>query len=66
MFLVSRRQREVLLIGEDIRITVVKIKGRQVRIGIEAPKTIAVSRPDAQMRPSGESREPESERFPTD
>ncbi len=44
MLVLSRRIGEVLRIGDDIIITVVNIKGSQVKIGVEAPKTIAVHR----------------------
>lgn len=44
MLILTRRINEVLCIGEDIRLTVLEIKGSQVRIGISAPKEIPVHR----------------------
>jgi carbon storage regulator len=44
MLVLSRRDRESLKIGDDVTITVLGVKGNQVRIGIEAPKAIAVHR----------------------
>lgn len=42
--ILTRREGEALNIGDDIKITVLGIKGNQVRIGIEAPKHISVHR----------------------
>ena len=47
MLVLTRKSGETLKIGDDIVITVVKIKGNQVRIGIDAPKEIPVIRPEA-------------------
>ena len=44
MLVLSRRKDETLVIGEDIRVTVVDIRGDTVRLGITAPKTIPVYR----------------------
>jgi carbon storage regulator len=44
MLILTRRVGEVLTIGDDITVTVMGIKGRQVRIGIDAPKGVAVHR----------------------
>ena len=44
MLVLSRKEGEKIFIGEDIKITVLEISKSQVRIGIEAPKTIEVDR----------------------
>jgi carbon storage regulator len=44
MLILSRRVGEVLVISDDIKITVLGIKGHQVRLGIDAPKNISVHR----------------------
>tara|TARA_B100001121_G_scaffold127753_1_gene112030 strand:+ start:145 stop:327 length:183 start_codon:yes stop_codon:yes gene_type:complete len=44
MLILTRKSGESLMIGEDISITVLGVKGNQVRIGINAPKDIAVHR----------------------
>jgi carbon storage regulator len=44
MLVLTRKVNEKLYIGEDIVITVTKIKGQAVSIGIEAPKEINVNR----------------------
>lgn len=40
----TRRRDETLLIGKDIRVTVVEIDGRQVRIAVEAPPEVKIWR----------------------
>jgi carbon storage regulator len=44
MLVLSRKQSEAILIGNDIRIVLVGIRGSQVRIGIEAPESVKVYR----------------------
>ncbi len=44
MLILSRRPGEVITIGHEIRVKVLEIKGRQVKLGIEAPAHIPVHR----------------------
>ncbi len=44
MLILTRRIGETLMIGDDVSITVIGVKGNQVRIGIDAPKEVAVHR----------------------
>ncbi|RKS86829.1 carbon storage regulator CsrA [Orbus hercynius] len=44
MLILTRRVGETLIIGDDIVITVLGVKGNQVRIGINAPKDISIHR----------------------
>lgn len=44
MLILTRRIGETLMVGDDVSITVIGVKGNQVRIGIDAPKDIAVHR----------------------
>lgn len=44
MLIISRRSGETLVIGDDIKITVLSTKGNQIRLGIDAPKETKVYR----------------------
>ncbi|NCF74429.1 MAG: carbon storage regulator CsrA [Gammaproteobacteria bacterium] len=44
MLILTRRAGETVMIGNDVTITVLGVKGNQVRIGINAPKDVAVHR----------------------
>jgi carbon storage regulator len=44
MLILTRRVGETVMIGEDVTFTVLGVKGNQVRIGVNAPKTTAVHR----------------------
>ena len=55
MLILTRKVGETVLIGENIRITVVQIRGKQIRLGIEAPPDLLVLRtegkPDSENKP---------------
>ena len=44
MLVLSRKQNQEIIIGDDIKITILKTKGNTVRIGIEAPRDVSVRR----------------------
>ena len=44
MLILTRRVDEKLRIGDDVTVTVISVKGHQVRFGIEAPRDVAVNR----------------------
>ncbi len=44
MLILTRRVGETLVIGDDVNITVLGVKGNQVRLGINAPKDVSVHR----------------------
>ena len=50
MLILSRRPDEALFIGPDIQITVLGIKGQQVRLGITAPKSVVIDRAEVHAR----------------
>ena len=54
MLILTRRAGESLMIGEDVSITVLGVKGNQVRIGIDAPKEVAVHREEIYDRIQGD------------
>ena len=44
MLILTRRVGESLMVGDDVTITVLGVKGNQVRVGVNAPKEVAVHR----------------------
>ena len=44
MLILTRRVGETVMIGEEVTVTVLGVKGNQVRMGINAPRTVAVHR----------------------
>ena len=44
MFILTRRMRETVMIGDDVAVTILGVKGARVRVGIDAPKAKAVHR----------------------
>lgn len=50
MLILTRRVGETLMIGEQVTVTVLGVKGNQVRIGINAPKDVAVHREEIFQR----------------
>lgn len=50
MLILTRKAGETVLIGDDISITVLNIRGNQVKIGIEAPKDVTVHREEIYER----------------
>ncbi|MDD6330934.1 MAG: carbon storage regulator CsrA [Clostridium sp.] len=50
MLALSRKQNEAIVVGNDIEITILEIKGDQVKIGIQAPKSVPVYRKELYMQ----------------
>lgn len=50
MLVLSRRKNERLFIGDDIVITIVRVAGGAVRVGIEAPNDVQVQREEVRCR----------------
>ncbi|HLS99326.1 MAG: carbon storage regulator CsrA [Porticoccaceae bacterium] len=50
MLILTRRVGETLVVGDDITVTVLGVKGNQVRLGVNAPKDVSVHREEIYQR----------------
>jgi len=50
MLVLTRRVGETLMVGDEVTVTVLGVKGNQVRIGVNAPKEVAVHREEIYQR----------------
>lgn len=59
MLVLTRNANESLRIGDDVKVVILSVKGNQVRIGIEAPKGVAVHREEIYQRIKAERNMPD-------
>ncbi len=57
MLILTRRVGESIIIGNDVKVTVMSLKGNQVRIGVDAPKSVSVQREEISKNADGSSKE---------
>ena len=57
MLILTRRVGETLMIGDEVTVTVLGVKGNQVRIGVNAPKDVSVHREEIYERIKNEQKE---------
>ncbi len=57
MLILTRRPGEVIMVGDEISVTVLGVNGNQVRLGINAPANIAVHREEIYLRVQAEKAE---------
>ena len=55
MLILTRRVGETLVIGDDVNVTVLGVKGNQIRIGVDAPRDVTVHRKEIYQRIKAEA-----------
>lgn len=60
MLILTRLVGETLMIGDEVTVTVLGVKGKQVRIGVNAPKKVSVYREEIYQRIQAEKSQPTS------
>lgn len=65
MLVLARRLNQSILIGEEVEIVVVEIKGDQVKLGIKAPKTVSVHRAEVLKEIQEENKKAKADILPT-
>jgi len=61
MLILTRRVGETLIIGDDVSVTVLGVRGNQVRLGVDAPKDVAVHREEIYQKIQSEKGGPSSD-----
>ena len=56
MLILTRKVGETIVIGDDIRVSVLSVQGNQVRVGVAAPRDVVVHREEIYDRIQGESK----------
>ncbi|MGA1600224.1 MAG: carbon storage regulator CsrA [bacterium] len=56
MLILTRKSGESITIGDDVKVTVIEVKGKQVRVGIDAPRNYVIHREEVYIRIQEENR----------
>lgn len=65
MLVLSRQKDESIMVGDDVEITIVDVRGDKVRLGINAPRSISVHRKEVYEAIQREKNEQQSETTPS-
>jgi len=57
MLILTRKANETLIVGNDVTVTILGVKGNQVRIGVNAPKEVSVHREEVYNRIKAEKQQ---------
>lgn len=57
MLILTRRKGETLKVGDEVTVTVLGVKGNQVRIGVNAPNDVSILREEVYLQDMAESKE---------
>ena len=60
MLVLTRKVGQSIVIGDEIEVVVLEVRGEQVRVGIRAPKTVSVHRKEVYDQIQGEVKDPEA------
>ena len=63
MLILTRRVGESLIIGDDVVVTVLEVKGNQIRVGVDAPRNVPVHRKEILNRTQGADANTDSQPF---
>lgn len=55
MLILTRKVGEAVMVGDEVKITVLGLRGNQVRIGVTAPREVSIHREEAQVRNQNQS-----------
>ena len=61
MLILTRRVGETLIIGDDVKVTILGVRGHQIRLGIDAPRDVTVHREEIYERILAEKDAPDTE-----